>query len=129
MKTRILGLLLAFAFAGYASAQYPGATAESPSQNADNSSPSTTAADSGNQSNPNEQTLAGMISNVDPSANKVTLRLNDQYGRVMTVDAGTTILRDGKPAQITDLHTGESATVVASGNTALRIEAGQPGAE
>ena len=116
---------LGLALAGYLGAQEPGnAPMESQTgpPDANQTQPSNVGSpDDSGQFN-QQQNLSGMISNVDLSGQHVTLRLSDQFGRVLAVDSSTVIMRDGRPAQMADLHPGDSATVLTAGDTALRID-------
>lgn len=118
---------LGLALAGYLGAQEPGTSPmEAQTQTQSDDGPAAQSSNIGSPDKPgqinDQQNLSGMISNVDLSGQYITLRLSEEFGKVLAVDSHTVIVRDGRPAQMADLHPGDSATILTAGDTALRID-------
>ena len=69
--------------------------------------------------------LAGEVVAVDASGNSLTVRGKDEASSSFKVNAGTQILRDGKPIKLGELATGDKVTVTyekhAEANVAVMI--------
>ena len=75
--------------------------------------------------------LSGEVVSVDGAGNSLTVRGKDEASSTFKVNAGTQILRDGKPIKLGDLAAGDKVTVTyekqAQSNVAVMIGVMAPG--
>ena len=118
--------LLVLLFAGYVSAQQSGqqsgnSSGQYGSQSGRSDQSSQTSRTDSSKSG-QHQNMHGTISKIDKGGSNLTLKKDNQQQQTVEVNPDTVVMLNGKQVTIPDLETGETATISADGDTAIRID-------